>query len=150
MVTFTRRIALLAGGLALLAACGGGGSGNGGGGTTGSQPGFFIVIRNMTFTPTQLDVPPGATVTVVNMDTIPHTVTSQASAGAFTPGAVAGISFDTGAFTNATKTFTLPANAAEGTVIPYYCKIHTAAMNPPSPTIRVDSSAQPSPMPAGM
>jgi plastocyanin len=148
----TKKILALLGGLTMLAACGGGGGysgggGGGGGGPTGSDPGFYIVITGMTFSPAELAVPPGATVTVLNRSSLPHSVTSQATAGAFTPGAVAGIDFDTGVFGTGSQTFVIPADAAEGTAIPYYCRVHMGDMSPSSPTIRIDPSAQPAPAP---
>jgi len=128
----------------LLSACGstGYGGGGGGGGSTGGTPGFYIAIRNMAFSPIPLAVPPGGTVTVLNQDAMPHSVTSETADGAFTPGAVGGVQFDTGVFTGQ-RTFTIPANAVDGTVIPYYCTVHKSLMATPDGSIRVDSTAQP-------
>jgi plastocyanin len=145
MFAHTRRTLALLGGLTVLAACGGGDGG--GGGAEGSEPGFYIVMQGMTFSPAELAVPPGATVTVLNRGSEPHSATSQASAGAFTPGAVAGIQFDTGVFGRGSRTFTIPTDAVEGTVVPYYCTAHTSMMIPSSPTIRVDPAATPAPAP---
>jgi plastocyanin len=117
--------------------------------TAASRPtGFYISISNMSFAPLNLAVPPGATVTVLNRDAMAHSVTSEATAGAFTPGAVAGISFDTGAFTG-TRSFTIPSGAVQGTVVPYYCNTHLGTMATPTGTITVDASAQPAPEPGG-
>jgi plastocyanin len=125
-------------GPALLAACGGGGSGSSGGPT-----GYVITIENMAFSPAQLAVPAGETVHVVNKDGITsHSVTSAATLGDFNPGAVAGVSFDTGAFTGQAQ-FTVQANATDGTVIPYYCTVHKGAMATPNATIKIDSTAMP-------
>lgn len=110
--------------------------------------GFFIVISNMAFIPLNLRVPAGATVTVVNQDGMEHSVTSEASPGAFTKGSVGGVSFDTGLFTGA-RTFTIPANAANGTVIPYFCTVHTSTMATPNGTITIDPSAVPTAAPGG-
>lgn len=138
---------LALGGVALaLLSCGGSSSGSGGGGVTGGAPGFYITIHGMAFSPAQLSVPPGATVTVVNQDAMPHSVTSEAAAGQFTPGAVGGVQFDTGAFTGQ-MTFPVPANAPNGTVIPYYCTVHKGAMATPTATIKIDNTAQPGPAP---
>ena len=128
---------------ASLAACGGGG---GGGAVTQSlPPGFYVKIQNMTFDPTELAVPPGATVTVVNMDAVDHSATSEAAANDFTPGSFGGVSFDTGTFASSTRTFPIPATGlTDGTHVPYYCKVHTSLMSPANPTIRIDSTAQPS------
>lgn len=104
--------------------------------------GFFITIFNMRYSPLNLDAPPGATVTVINDDGVEHSVTSEASANAFTFGSVAGISFDTGPFTG-TKSFSLPSNAPNGTVIPYFCTVHKGMMNTPNGSITIDSSAVP-------
>lgn len=131
---------------ALAAACGGssGGTSSGtsapSGGTdagtvttTGTDAGtpatsFELHIKGMAFSPENLTVPAGATVQVVNDDgSVPHSVTSESTAGAYTPGSVGGISFDTGIFTG-TRSFTIPANAATGTVIPYFCRVHGSMM----------------------
>jgi plastocyanin len=105
-------------------------------------PGYYVSIANLRFSPLDLKAPPGATVTVLNDDSMEHSVTSEATVGAFTPGAVAGVSFDTGAFTGDT-TFVLPANAPNGTVIPYFCTVHTSTMATPNGSITVDVHAQP-------
>jgi plastocyanin len=94
----------------------------------------------MAFSPLNLHVPAGATVSVVNKDGIQHSVTSETAANMFTPGSVGGIQFDTGLFTS-TASFTIPANAATGTVVPYYCKNHTNTMATPTGTITIDPSA---------
>jgi plastocyanin len=130
----------------LLASCGGSSSGGGGGTVSGGAPGFYITIQGMAFSPLELSVPPGGTVTVVNRDAMAHTVTSEAAAGSFSPGGVAGVQFDTGQFTG-TRTFTIPANAPSGTVVPYYCGVHTSTMVTPTGTIKVDDTAQPGPAP---
>jgi len=100
----------------------------------------------MAYSPATLSVPPGATVTVMNKDAMPHSVTSESTPGAFTPGAVNGVQFDSGAATG-TFTFQVPANAPEGTVIPYYCTVHKGGMATPNAAIKIDSSAQPTPPP---
>jgi plastocyanin len=111
--------------------------------TPTTTSGFFITIQGLAFTPLNLHVPPGGTVTVVNNDAMPHSVTSQARVNTFVPGAVAGVQFDTGIFSGGTKTFTIPATAANGTVIPYFCRNHMGAMATPNGTVTVDSSAAP-------
>jgi len=111
-------------------------------------PGFFISITNMAFSPLALRVPPGATVTVLNGDAMSHSVTSAAVAGSFTPGAVGGVSFNTGAFTG-TKTFVIPSSATSGTVVPYFCTVHLATMATPTGTITIDPSATPTTAPGG-
>ena len=104
--------------------------------------GFFITIASLAYSPANLHVPPGGTVTVINLDTTLHSVTSEATTGAFTKGSVGGVQFDTGAFTGTTS-FTIPANATNGTVIPFFCTVHLAMMIPQNGTITVDTSAQP-------
>ncbi len=138
----TRRLAL-AGAIACAAITGG----CGGSSSSSLPPGFYITISGMAFSPANLAVPPGATVTVLNRDSIAHTVTSEATSGAYTPGSVGGVSFDTGQFTGQ-KSFTIPSTATEGTVIPYYCKVHTSTMVTPNGTITIQTSAQPGPPPS--
>jgi plastocyanin len=85
-----------------------------------AQPsGFVITISGMAFSPLNLHVPAGSTVTVVNRDGVDHSVTSETAANMFTPGSVGGVQFDTGLFLG-TRTFSIPANAATGTMVPYY------------------------------
>jgi plastocyanin len=111
--------------------------------------GFFITIRNMAFSPLDLRVPPGATVTVVNDDgTTEHSVTSEAAANDFTPGGVSSVAFDTGAFTG-TRSFSIPPTAATSTVVPYYCTVHTGTMTTPNGTITIDPTATATTAPGG-
>jgi plastocyanin len=102
-----------------------------------------ITISALRYSPLNLSVPPGATITVVNDDGMPHSVTSEATLGAYVRGAVAGISFDTGEFSSGQKTIQIPETAPTGTVIPFYCTSHLATMATPNGTIRIDPAAQP-------
>jgi len=106
-------------------------------------PGYSITIANMAFSPLNLTAPAGATVTVLNRDAMTHSVTQQAAAGSFTLGASAGTTpFDTGLFTGS-RTFTLPAGLADGTVLHYYCSSHTTTMLTPNGTITISAVARP-------
>jgi plastocyanin len=109
----------------------GGTTGTGGTGTT-----YTITIQNFAYSPSNLDVPPGATVTVVNRDSVAHSVTSESALGNFTPGGVNGVSFDTGNFAAGTRSFTIPPSAPMGTVVPYYCVPHTSGMPQGTVTIQ--------------
>lgn len=129
--------------VALAAGCGGSSSTS-----TNLPPGYYITISGLAFSPLDLSVPPGATVTVINRDGMDHSVTSEAAPSAFTPGAVAGVSFDTGLFLGQ-KSFTIPSSAAEGTVIHYFCRSHLGAMATPNGTVTIHASAPPSPPPGG-
>lgn len=130
--------------VAVLVACGGGssyGGGDGGGTTSNGTPSGtptaapagsnVITIQGMAFSPLRLEVTPGATVTVRNLDGEVHSVTSESAAGEFRPGAASGVSFDTGLFTGE-RTFTIPANAPVGVTVPYYCSSHLASMVTPT------------------
>jgi plastocyanin len=133
-----------------LAACGGGSS-NGGesttpagtpGGTPAANPpssSNVITIQGMAFSPLRLEVTPGATVTVRNLDAEVHSVTSQSTRGAFRPGAANGVSFDTGLFTGE-RTFTIPSNAQVGTTVPYFCSSHLQTMVTPNGEIAIVAS----------
>ena len=136
------RVALVALTASVAVGCGGSNS------STSSTPGFFITISNLSFSPLNLRAPPGATVTVINNDSMAHQVVSEATSGSFVPGAVAGISFDTGAFTGQ-KSFTLPSGAANGTLVPYFCNIHKNTRATPNGQITIDSTAAPSSPPGG-
>jgi plastocyanin len=132
--------------LAGVAACGGGGYGGGGTTTpsgTAAPSGFVITIAGLRYSPAELSVPPGATITVVNNDGMAHSVTSEATRGAFVRGGVAGVSFDTGEFSSGQKTIQIPATATAGTVVPFYCSTHLATMATPNGAITVDPAAQP-------
>ncbi len=106
--------------LAALGACGG----------TPMSSGSPLEIRiaNYTYSPAALSVPQGGTVTVVNNDGVQHSVTSEATQGSYTPGGVAGVSFDTGLFTG-TRTFSISPSAPVGTKVWFYCSSHKSMMN---------------------
>jgi plastocyanin len=89
-----------------------------------------ITIQNLTFSPSNLSVTPGTTVTVNNRDNgTLHSVTSQSAQGQYVAGSVGGVSFDTGLFLGvSTRTFTIPSSAAVGTVIPFFCQNHKQMM----------------------
>ena len=72
-----------------------------------------VTIQNFAFHPATLTVAPGATVTVVNKDSVTHTLTSTANPKAFDTGDIAA---------GATKTFKAPSKAGS---YPYNCTIHT-------------------------
>jgi plastocyanin len=87
-----------------------------------------ITIQDFAYSPADLRVAPGATVTVRNLDSALHSVTSESKPGSYTPGSVAGVSFDTGTFPREERTFKVPSNAPLGTVVPYYCTVHKGTM----------------------
>lgn len=61
-----------------LLACGGDAPSAGGDGSTAAAPGSdTIVIKDFAFTPSQLTVAPGTTITVTNEDSAAHTVTAD-------------------------------------------------------------------------
>jgi plastocyanin len=143
--TVTRALGLLL----LLAACSSDGDG-GGDGDPNDAPGApteaVLTIQNLTFSPANLGVRPGQTVRVRNLDAMTHSVTSQSAPNQFTPGAVAGVSFDTGNFTGE-QTFVIPASAAVGTLVPYYCRTHPGSMaNTGVLTVRAASDSTPTPV----
>jgi plastocyanin len=69
-----------------------------------------IAIHNFMFSPATLTVPPGATVTVTNMDQVTHTLT--ASKGQFNTGDIS---------PGQSKTFTAPRTPGQ---YAYICSIH--------------------------
>ncbi|WP_030587796.1 cupredoxin domain-containing protein [Streptomyces anulatus] len=80
--------------------------------TSSAVPGAVrIVIENFTFSPADLQVRPGAQVTVVNRDSASHTVTATGDKA-----------FDTGTIrAGATATFTAPSTPGSYS---YLCTIH--------------------------
>ncbi len=80
---------------------------------------YVLTIQANVFTPARLEVPPGATVVVLNRDPRLHTVTSEAVAGSFTYGEVGGVGFDTGPVAEH-GAFGVPASAEPGTVVPFF------------------------------
>ena len=72
-----------------------------------------ITIQSFAFHPAALTVAPGATVTVINKDSVTHTLTSTSNPKAFDTGDIAA---------GATKTFKAPSKAG---AYPYNCSIHT-------------------------
>jgi plastocyanin len=136
----------------VVASCGGGMNDSGSLGAAPSTPATpnLITISGTTFMPARLLVTPGAMVTVKNLDAAPHSVTSEATANAFRPGSVAGISFDTGPVMSE-ATFMIPAAAAVGTVIPYFSSIDAPMMAMSSGEIEVVAeTSMPMPMPMSM
>lgn len=111
--------------------------------STAPPSGFVIVIAHAAFTPASIAVPPGATIEVVNQDADLHSVTSEATSGAYAPGEVAGVRFDTGPFSAGTRLITIPADAPDGTVVPFYCSVHLGAMAPPDGNVTVSRAAAP-------
>lgn len=102
-----------------------------------TPPGAVVItIQSFAYSPADVTVDPGGTIVVRNLDPEPHSLTSESTMGAFTPGAVNGVSFDTGVFTSSERTLTLPSTAPHGTVVPYYCSVHTGAMPQGHITIR--------------
>ena len=124
-------------------ACGGSSSSSPAPAPVPQASGFNLTITGLAYSPLNLHVPPGGTVTVTNADTTQHSVTSEASPNSYVPGSVSGISFDTGAFGAGTKTFTIPSSAPSGTVVPFYCTVHLTMMATPNGSITVDPSATP-------
>lgn len=108
--------------VACLSACGDPATGTKAPGATAQ----LLTIRNYQSYPQRLTVVAGSSVLVRNEDGFDHTVTSQSAPGLYTPGAVDGVSFDTGAFTGF-RTISIAAEARPGTIVPYYCETHGAA-----------------------
>jgi plastocyanin len=86
-----------------------------------------IIISNFQYFPANLSVTAGTTISITNQDSMAHTVTSESAMNAFTPGAVNGVSFDTGSISSSAS-LTIPANATAGVVIPYFCTVHLQTM----------------------
>ncbi len=113
----------------------GGTGGTGGTGGPGGSPGqYSIAIVDFTYNPEQLTVPAGATVTVINNGSAPHSVTSgTCRAATCTESDVNGIGFDTEILEpGASATFTIPADAASGTEVPYFCVVHPGVGTTPA------------------
>jgi plastocyanin len=106
-----------------------GGTGAGGADSGVSATATVVTIQSFMYSPLNFTVAPGATVTVQNNDSVPHSLTSEAAMNDFTLGGVNGVMFDTGIIpAGGNATITIPATATPGTVIPYFCKVHTSAM----------------------
>ena len=137
--------------LALVVGCGGSMSDTSSGTvSTNSAPAHLITISGMTFMPARLQVTPGSTVTVRNVDSTAHSVTSEAAMSAFHPGPMAGVSFDTGPFMGE-MSFTIPPGAATGMVVPYFSTVDTSMMATPNGEIEiVPDTSMPMPMPMDM
>lgn len=77
--------------------------------------GTQITISKFLYSPVNLQVKPGATVTVVNQDSVAHTVTAESGSG--------GAAFDTGTINgNASGTFTAPTTPG---TYRYICIFHS-------------------------
>ena len=94
-----------------------------------ADTGQVITILNYEFIPQRLTVAAGSSVLIRNEDPFPHSVTSESTPGAYTPGAVSGVQFETGTIAaRGTWTISIPAGVPAGTVVPYYCALHGIAM----------------------
>lgn len=113
-------------------------------------PGYYLVISGGTTGASfaSISAPQGATITLVNTDTKAHQIVSEATAGAFTPGSPVSAPFDSGPFTGV-KTFRLVTvggtTIPEGSVLPFYCAIHTSTEATPNGAITVRAAAPPAP-----
>lgn len=99
--------------------------------------GLTITIKNFEYSPANIGVPAGKTVTVVNQDLEQHSVTSESKLDDYNPGAVDGVQFDTGLIdAGASAQFTIGPISNPGTVIPYYCSVHKSTMVQGSVTVQ--------------
>ena len=129
-----RRLIFLSPLVLLFAACGSSNNSN----PPPPSGGATITISGFAFSPDSMTVDAGTMITVKNGDGTPHTVTSESADSAFTPGAVNGVSFDTGSISaGGSATFTIPTSAPSGMTIPYYCSIHRSGMATPNGHITV-------------
>jgi plastocyanin len=88
-----------------------------------------ITILDFKYIPGNIAARPGSTIQVVNRDIEAHSVTSESKVGNFTLGAVQGTQFDTGPIDpGQDASFTIPQSALAGTVISYFCTVHTSTM----------------------
>ena len=118
--------------------------------STNGAPAHLITISEMSFMPARLQVPPGATVIVRNLDSTAHSVTSETAMNAFRPGTMAGVSFDTGPFMGE-MSFTISPAAVTGIVVPYFSTVDTSMMATPNGEIEIVSDTpMPMPMPEPM
>jgi plastocyanin len=96
--------------LGLVQGCSGGVSGSVGGGGGAALTPDTIVIKNFAYEPATRTVAPGATITVINQDSAPHTVTAGDK------------SFDSGTIAGGQRgTITAPAKPGSYS---YICTIH--------------------------
>jgi len=141
-------VASIIGVILALLGCGGGMT-DGSGAATNSAANL-ITISGMAFAPERLQVTPGATVTVRNMDSVAHSVTSETAMNDFRHGSMAGVSFDMGPFMGE-MTFVIPPMATVGGVIPYFSSVDTSRMMTPNGEIEiVGDMPMPDPMPMPM
>lgn len=107
-----------------------------------TSPAPEITILGYLDSPERLEVPPGATVVVQNFDPVVHTVTSSSAPGTYAPGAVNGVSFDSGPIAG-NAAFTIPATAPAGTVVPYFCSIHRETTQEHGEIVVLESASAP-------
>ncbi|MBI4411439.1 MAG: hypothetical protein HY541_03025 [Deltaproteobacteria bacterium] len=100
--------------------------------TTGEGPSLVIASGSVFATP-DISAASGATVTIINNDDSPHTVTSESAESAFDETG----DFDVTVSSEGTALLTLP-EAPSGTVFFYYCRFHLDSMNPSSGTITIE------------
>ncbi|RKH51843.1 cupredoxin domain-containing protein [Corallococcus llansteffanensis] len=84
----------------------------------------LLSISDFDYMPNNLQVEPGQTVRVRNLDTAAHSATSSPSSADLSPGPVGNVGFDTGEFVMDEREFTVPEDAAPGTIVTFYCTVH--------------------------
>jgi len=99
-----------------------------------TEDGEVIVIgAGNTFATPDITAPAGATITILNRDDNPHTVTSQTAEDAFDNTGV----FDAMVPSDGTQILTLPA-AASGTVFFFYDRFYEDVMSPANGSITIE------------
>ncbi|GEJ58109.1 hypothetical protein [Anaeromyxobacter diazotrophicus] len=89
---------------------------------------YVVTVRNYQFLPADLAAPPGATVLFRNDDDYDHWLMSAAAPGQYVEAPVGGVALDLYLPARSEQPFQLPATAAVGTVVPYFCWLVRNAM----------------------
>lgn len=103
--------------------------------TTDSEGAPVIIIASGgTLATSSLTALAGESLSILNNDNSPHTITSQTASDAFDDSGT----FDVEIPSDGVGILTLPADAASGTVFYFYCRYFETALSPSSGTITIE------------
>lgn len=100
---------------------------------TGTESPSLVIGAGNTFATTEVTAASGATITIINNDSDPHTITSESAEGAFDDTE----DFDTVVGSDSKGLLTIP-DLPSGTILFFYCRFHEGSMSPADGTIVIE------------
>jgi len=101
---------------------------------SGSDTKVIIITSGGTLATSNLTAGAGETLSILNHDYSPHTITSQTTTDAFDDSGT----FDVEVPSDGVGILTIPADAVVGTIYYFYCRYFEEALSPPTGTITIE------------